>query len=69
MLLLGHVLWRYEESGRTRALVRYEMPSGVVVRRLHWADELWPTSEPAEPPAGVPEPRVIELELRVLDQQ
>jgi len=67
-LLVGSVLWRYVESGRTRALVRYETPSGVIVRRLHWADELWPT---AATPAQVPEPRpagrVIELHLRNLD--
>jgi hypothetical protein len=68
-LLTGAVLWSYLESGRTRALVRYETPAGVVVRRLHWADELWPTSAPEE---STTEPgtagRVIELQLRVLDQ-
>jgi hypothetical protein len=67
-LLLGSVLWRYEESGRMRALVRYETPSGVVVRRLHWADELWPTSAPPEEePEPTPGGRVLELRLRALD--
>jgi hypothetical protein len=67
-LLVGSVLWRYEESGRTRALVRYETPSGVIVRRLHWADELWPTAAtPAPVPEAQPSGRVIELHLRALD--
>lgn len=69
-LVIGTVLWRYVESGRMRALVRYESPSGVVVRRLHWADELWPTSAPPEEDA-VPTSRrrVLELDLRVLDRR
>jgi hypothetical protein len=82
-LLVGSVLWRYVESGRMRALVRYETPSGVVVRRLHWADELWPTSEPEpdvrtgpaapKPPAAPPGPPATDaaparvLELRLRD--
>lgn len=36
----GVVLWEYCDSGRTRCLVRYETSAGVVVRRLHWRDEL-----------------------------
>jgi hypothetical protein len=68
-LLIGTVLWRYEESGRMRALVRYETPSGVVVRRLHWADELWPTSEPpGDDLEPRPQGRVLELDLRPIDQ-
>lgn len=40
--LPGTVLWEYRDVGRARALVRYRMPGGVVVRRLHWRDELRP---------------------------
>jgi hypothetical protein len=52
--LQGTVLWEYMDTGRLRALVRYELRSGLVVRRLHWRDEL-------QPPYVV-----IELELRRL---
>ena len=38
--LPGVVLWEYSDIGRLRALVRYELPGGLVVRRLHWRDEL-----------------------------
>jgi hypothetical protein len=38
--LQGKVLWEYTDTRRLRALVRYELPSGLVVRRLHWRDEL-----------------------------
>lgn len=38
--LPGTVLWEYLDIGRPRALVRYELPFGLVVRRLHWRDEL-----------------------------
>lgn len=38
--LPGRVLWEYPDIGRLRALVRYELPGGLVVRRLHWRDEL-----------------------------
>ena len=40
--LPGVILWQYLDTGRPRALVRYETPSGHVVRRLHWTDELCP---------------------------
>jgi hypothetical protein len=50
--LAGTVLWEYQDSGRTRALVRYDLPSGVTVRRSHWADELRRSDR-----------RVIELDL------
>lgn len=38
--LQATVLWEYEDVGRRRALVRYELPGGLIVRRLHWRDEL-----------------------------
>jgi hypothetical protein len=38
--LPGTVLWEYTDTGRVRVLVRYELQSGLVVRRLHWRDEL-----------------------------
>ena len=37
------VLWRYTESGRSRALVRFETAAGLVVRQLRWVDDLQPT--------------------------
>jgi hypothetical protein len=40
--LPGVILWQYLDTGRPRALVRYETPAGHVVRRLHWVDELCP---------------------------
>jgi hypothetical protein len=52
--LPGRVLWEYTDTRRLRALVRYELPSGQIVRRLHWRSELRSTSF------------VIELELRQL---
>ena len=36
----GSVLWEYKDIGRLRALVRYRLPSGFVVRHLHWRDDL-----------------------------
>lgn len=36
----GNVLWEYVDIRRLRALVRYQLPSGYVLRRLHWRDEL-----------------------------
>lgn len=39
--LPGALLWEYVEAGRHRALIRYETPEGVIVRRLLWRDELW----------------------------
>ncbi len=42
-LVRGVVVWEFEDTGRRRALVRYAALSGVVVSRLHWVDELWPT--------------------------
>jgi hypothetical protein len=38
--LPGVVLWEYSDVGRQRALVRYELPGGMVVRQLHWRSEL-----------------------------
>ena len=38
--LRGSVLWEYMDTRRLRALVRYELPGGLTVRRLHWRDEL-----------------------------
>jgi hypothetical protein len=52
--LRGRVLWQYLDIGRPRALIRYLLPSGFVVRRLHWRDELRSPSV------------VIELQLRRL---
>jgi hypothetical protein len=37
------VLWRYAESGRERALIRFETPAGLVVRQMRWVDELEPS--------------------------
>ncbi len=34
------VLWECVDMGRARALLRYTLPGGLVVRRLHWRDEL-----------------------------
>lgn len=53
--LAGRVLWRYDDQGRDRALVRFETETGLVVRRLFWGDEL-------RRPAG----RVMQIELRHL---
>ena len=36
------VLWRYTESGRPRALVRFETGAGLVIRQLRWVDDLRP---------------------------
>jgi hypothetical protein len=38
--LPGIVLWEFMETGRSRALVRYELPGGLVIRRAYWRDEL-----------------------------
>lgn len=38
--LRGVVLFEYADEGRARCMVRYVLPSGLVVRRLHWRDEL-----------------------------
>ncbi|MGH8895005.1 MAG: hypothetical protein ACRDWY_17135 [Actinomycetes bacterium] len=38
--LPGVIQWEYHDTGRVRALVRYTTASGVVVRRLHWRDQL-----------------------------
>jgi hypothetical protein len=53
--LAGVVLWEYSDTGRPRLLVRYELPIGLIVRRLHWRDEL------RTPPCVV-----LELDLRSL---
>jgi hypothetical protein len=37
------VLWRYTESGRSRALVRFETTAGLVVRQLRWVDDRRPS--------------------------
>jgi hypothetical protein len=34
------VLWEFPDNGRTRALVRLATAGGIVVRELHWSDEL-----------------------------
>jgi hypothetical protein len=52
--LPGLVLWEYADIGRLRALVRYELPGGLIVRRLHWRDELRSPSV------------VLEFQLRLL---
>lgn len=57
----GTVLWHYPDCDRERALVRYVSVSGVVVRRLHWLDELRLTGA-ALGTAGT----VIELPLQVV---
>jgi hypothetical protein len=38
--LPGTVLWEYRDTGRRRALVRFETAAGLVVRELRWAEEL-----------------------------
>jgi hypothetical protein len=38
--LPGIVLWEYLDTGRPRALVRFESPAGWVLRQLRWIDEL-----------------------------
>jgi hypothetical protein len=48
------VLWSYVDTGRPRALVRYETPAGFVIRQLRWVDELRPLGP------------VLELVLRVV---
>jgi hypothetical protein len=53
--LYGTVLWEYVDTGRPRALVRYALPGGLVVRRLHWSDQLRATGH------------TIELDLRPAD--
>lgn len=51
------VLWEYVDSGRRRALVRVETRGGLVVRQLHWHDELLRGA------------RVLELPLRFHQKQ
>ena len=36
----GTVLWEFQDNGRARALVRVVTAGGIVVRGLHWSDEL-----------------------------
>jgi hypothetical protein len=38
--LPGTVLWEYRDTGRPRALVRFETAAGLVIRELRWRDEL-----------------------------
>jgi hypothetical protein len=38
--LPGAVLWEYVDTGRPRALVRFETPAGLVLIQLRWIDEL-----------------------------
>jgi hypothetical protein len=40
--LPGTVLWEYQDTGRRRALVRFETAAGLVIRQLRWVDELRP---------------------------
>ena len=40
--LPGTVLWEYQDTGRWRALVRFETAAGLVIRQLRWVDELRP---------------------------
>jgi hypothetical protein len=51
------VIWEYVDTGRPRALVRFETEAGLVLRQLRWVDELRP---------GGP---VIELPLLALAEQ
>jgi hypothetical protein len=51
------VIWEYVDTGRPRALVRFETVAGLVLRQLFWVDELQPDG------------RVIELPLTALAQQ
>ena len=63
--LPGTVLWEYLDTGRPRALVRFETVAGLVIRQLRWSDELRPCgrgfalplialSQPQDGSAGVP---------------
>lgn len=54
--LRGAVLFEYVDEGRPRCVVRYELPSGLVVRRLHWRDQLRTRTVVLEMPL-VPAPR------------
>jgi hypothetical protein len=40
--LPGTVLWEYLDTGRPRALVRFQTVAGLVIRQLRWSDELRP---------------------------
>jgi hypothetical protein len=40
--LPGKVLWEYRDTGRRRALVRFETVAGLAIRQLRWIDELRP---------------------------
>jgi hypothetical protein len=34
------MVWEYVDTGRPRALVRFETEAGLVLRQLRWVDEL-----------------------------
>jgi hypothetical protein len=48
--LPGTVLWEYRDTGRPRALVRFETAAGLVIRQLRWIDELRPCGRVIELP-------------------
>ena len=48
--LSGTVLWEYRDTGRARALVRFETTAGLVMRQLRWSDELRPSGRTLELP-------------------
>src|SRR4051812_15114478 len=55
--LPGTILWEYQDTGRRRALVRFETAAGLVIRELRWIDELRSRG------------RIVELPLLELRQQ
>lgn len=50
----GTLLWDYVDTGRPRGLIRFETPSGIVVRQLRWLDEIVSVGRILELPLIVP---------------
>jgi hypothetical protein len=48
--LPGTVLWECRDTGRLRALVRFDTATGLVIRELRWVDELRPRGQVIELP-------------------
>jgi hypothetical protein len=44
------VIWEYVDTGRLRALIRFETAAGLVVRQPFWVDELYPDGRVIELP-------------------
>lgn len=56
--LPGTVLWEYLDTGRPRALVRFETAAGLACRQLRWIDELRPCGHVIVLPLiALPEPQ------------